>query len=184
MEFITDLWLPILVSAIAVFFISSLTHMVLGYHKSDYSQFPNEDAVLDGMRGLPPGDYVFPWIDSMKEMNSEEMIAKVNRGPVGFTTIRPSGPWNLGKQLGQWFLYTIIAGVFIAYLASLAVPAGADFSQVMRITSVAAFLAYCGCEASQSIWKSHKWSTTFKFVFDGLLYGLATGAIFGWLWPS
>jgi len=33
---LTALWLPILVSAVIVFFASFIMHMVLAYHKSDY----------------------------------------------------------------------------------------------------------------------------------------------------
>ena len=33
-------------------------------------------------------------------------------------------------------------------------------------------------------WKGVSWGITFKFVIDGLLYGLATGAVFAWLWPA
>ena len=33
---LTTLWLPILLSAVIVFFASSIMHMVLSYHKSDY----------------------------------------------------------------------------------------------------------------------------------------------------
>ena len=41
------LWLPILVSAILVFFASSLFHMVLPFHRSDYRKVPSEDAVMN-----------------------------------------------------------------------------------------------------------------------------------------
>ena len=44
------LWLPILVSAVIVFFASFIMHMVLGYHKSDYRKLPDEDRVTDAMR--------------------------------------------------------------------------------------------------------------------------------------
>ena len=37
---------------------------------------------------------------------------------------------------------------------------------------------------SESIWKGQSWSTTLKFVFDGLVYGLLTAGVFGWLWPG
>ena len=54
---LTALWLPILLSAVIVFVASSIIHMVLGYHKSDYRPLPNEPAVLDALRaaGVTPG---------------------------------------------------------------------------------------------------------------------------------
>ena len=53
-----SLWMPILLSAIVVFIASSIIHMVLGYHHSDYSRVPNEAAAQDGLRALnlTPGD--------------------------------------------------------------------------------------------------------------------------------
>ena len=40
-----SLWLPGVVSAVAVFFLSSLLHMILRYHKADFRPLPDEDAV-------------------------------------------------------------------------------------------------------------------------------------------
>ncbi len=186
MEFLTALWLPILLSAVAIFVISSLIHMVFGYHAGDYAKLPNEDEVLGAMRdkGVAPGEYVFPRCESMKDMGSEEMIAKMNLGPNGWLTVMPPGPWAVGKSLGQWFIYCVIIGALVAYLMHFMIPAGADFQTVMRGTSTAAFLAYAGATPSDSIWKAQGWSTTLKFLFDGLLYSLATGAIFAAMWPG
>ena len=39
------LWLPILLSAVVVFIASSLFHMVLPFHRSDYRQLPDEDKL-------------------------------------------------------------------------------------------------------------------------------------------
>ncbi|MCW9095642.1 MAG: hypothetical protein OQJ74_07355, partial [Ignavibacteriaceae bacterium] len=67
---ILSLWLPILLSAVAVFILSSIIHMVLGYHKNDFSTLPNEKQVLDDLRkhNLPEGDYSFPRPNNMKDM--------------------------------------------------------------------------------------------------------------------
>jgi hypothetical protein len=40
------LWLPILLSAVIVFVASSIMHMVLPYHRNDYSELPDEDKIL------------------------------------------------------------------------------------------------------------------------------------------
>ena len=37
---LTSLWLPVVVSAVLVFVASSVVHMVLGYHNTDYSKLP------------------------------------------------------------------------------------------------------------------------------------------------
>ena len=43
---LTALWLPILVLAAIVFVASFIMHMVLPYHRGDYSQLPEEDKIL------------------------------------------------------------------------------------------------------------------------------------------
>src|SRR3989442_353018 len=43
------LWLPILLSSVLVFVLSSVIHTVLPWHKSDYPKLPNEDRVRDAL---------------------------------------------------------------------------------------------------------------------------------------
>ena len=45
-----SLLLPILVSAVLVFIVSAIIHMVLKYHNKDYTALPNEEAVRDTIR--------------------------------------------------------------------------------------------------------------------------------------
>jgi hypothetical protein len=42
---LSALWLPILLSSVIVFVVSSFIHMVLPWHQSDYPKLPNEDRV-------------------------------------------------------------------------------------------------------------------------------------------
>lgn len=181
-----DLWLPILLSGVAVFFVSSIVHMVLPLHKSDYGRIEGEDAVLDAMRagGIKPGHYMFPHCTSMQDYASEEHQAKLTQGPSGFMTVLPPGPINMGKQLGTWFLHTLVVSLFCAYVTGLSVGVGAEFGDVMRRAGAVAFAAYGLGAVPESIWKGLSWSITAKFLFDGLLYALATGAVFAAMWPA
>ncbi len=182
-----DLWLPILLSAVLVFVASSVIHMVLPIHKVDYRGIPGEAEVLALLRtkSLEPGGYVFPHCKAMKEMSSPETLEKYRQGPVGFLTVLPNGPPAMGKSLLQWFFYSVVIGVFVAYLATLAgLGRGAGFLAVFRLTGTAAILAYAVTQIPDSIWKGHRWASTWKFVGDGIAYGLITGATFGWLWPA
>src|SRR5439155_15028694 len=98
---ITALWLPILLSAVIVFVASSIIHMALPIHKSDYRKLPDEDKVTDALRsaGVTPGRmYIMPYCDH-KNMKSPEVVEKFKRGPVGLLTIRPSGAPRMGKFL-------------------------------------------------------------------------------------
>ena len=186
MALLTELWLPILLSAVFVFVASSILHMALPIHKSDCKQIANEAAVLEAMRssGVQSGNYAFPWAASMKQMGSPEMTAKVESGPCGFLTVLPPGGWHMGKSLVWWFVFSLIVGTLVAYLSWHALDPGAAYLEVFRITGMAAVLAYAVGHFHESIWKGVSWSTTGKFIFDGVVYGLVTAGTFGWLWPA
>ena len=181
-----ELWLPIVAAGVLVFVASSVVHMLLPLHRSDYAKLPNEELVLDAMRkhGVRPGQYMFPLAGSMKEMGTPEMAAKFAKGPVGTLIVRPSGPPSMGASLLQWFAYCLVMGLFTAYAASLVLPHGTDGRLVFRLTATIAFMGYGLYAASESIWKGLRWSTSAKFWLDGLIYGLVTGATFAWLWPA
>src|SRR6266849_1125210 len=95
------LWLPILVSSVLVFVVSSAVHMASPWHKSDYPKVPNEDRLRDALRPLaiPPGDYMVPRPSSMQEMRSPEFLEKVKKGPVMMLTGIPNGPPSMTKSL-------------------------------------------------------------------------------------
>ena len=179
------LWIPILVSAVIVFLASSLIHMVLPWHKGDFSQVPNEDKVMDALRpfSIPPGDYMLPRPSSMGDMKSAEFHAKMTKGPVMIFTAMPNGPGSMGKSLVMWFLYSVIVGVFAGYVAGRALPVGAAYLHVFRFAGVTTFVAYALGTWQASIWYHRKWSTTMIGSLDALIYALLTAGTFGWLWP-
>jgi hypothetical protein len=185
MVFIAQLWLPILVSAVIVFIASSLVHAVLPFHARDYAKMPNEDDVLEAMHtaGVPPGDYLFPYAPSPKAMQAPEMVKKLERGPLGFVTVMPTGVPTMGGQLVQWFVYCVLVGIVTAYVTGRTFGPGVDYLAIFRISGTVAFIAYSGAHPSASIWYRRSWSTTARFIVDGFLYGLLTAGTFGWLWP-
>ncbi len=186
METLTTLWLPILVSAVFVFIVSSVIHMALPVHKKDFQKLAREDELLASMRllGVEPGQYMFPCPTSMKDMSSPDMLKKYAQGPVGQLTVRPNGTPAIGKSLVQWFAYSIVIALFAGYVGTLALAPGADSMQVFRVTGTVAVLGYAFSNVSDSIWKGASWITTAKYVLDGVAYGLVTGAAFAWLWPA
>ena len=93
------------------------------------------------------------------------------------------GPPVMPKFLVQWFVYCLLIGFFVAYLAAHTVPFGAKYPAVFRVVGTAAFLAYGLGHVSDGIWKGQTWLMTIKEVIDGLVYGLLTAGTFGWLWP-
>lgn len=182
---IASLWLPILLSAVAVFIASSIIHMLLTYHRSDFDTVPSEDEVMDALRAfdIPPGDYVIPCAGSPKEMGTPEFIEKTTKGPVAFVTVMPSGPPSMTGSLILWFLYSVLVGIAAAYVAGRALEPGAEYLMVFRFAGCAAFLGYAMALLQNSIWYKRKWSATLKSMCDGLIYALLTAGTFGWLWP-
>ncbi|HYT05808.1 MAG TPA: hypothetical protein VEM13_13110 [Gemmatimonadales bacterium] len=180
-----SLWLPILLSSVLVFVVSSLIHMATPWHKSDYPQVPNQDKVMDTIRALaiPPGDYMMPRPSSRQEMRSPGFAEKMKKGPVMMFTVMPSGSMAMGKSLALWFLYCIVVGLFAAYVAGRALPPGAEYPRVFRFAGVTAFVGYSVALWQMSIWYRRAWSTTIKATVDGLIYALLTAGTFGWLWP-
>jgi hypothetical protein len=182
---ILDLWMPIALSSVVVFFASFILHMVLKYHRADYKTLPNEAQTLAALRqaSLGPGMYVFPYAGGSQEMGTPEMQEKYRQGPVGLMIVRPSGVVKMGKYLGTWFAYLVVVGIFVAYLTGRTLGSGTQYLQVFRVAGSTAFMAYGVGQIVGSIWEGRPWSNTSRAVFDGLLYSLLTGGCFGWLWP-
>jgi len=185
MDFLAVAWLPVLLSAVFVFIVSSIFHMALGYHKAEYKKLDGETEMLEAMRKhtIPTGEYAFPAPSSMKDLSNPEMIKKWEQGPVGYMTVIPSRTPSMGKNLVLWFLYSIVIGLFAAYLAAFVLGREGSYLAVFRITGTVAVLGYAVTHIPDSIWKGRPWKTTFWHIFDGVIYGLLTAGTFGWLWP-
>jgi hypothetical protein len=181
-----SLWLPIVASAVAVFILSSVVHMVLRYHSGDFGKLPDEEAVMAALRPfkIPPGDYGMPRAGSMAAMKDPAFQEKRKAGPAAFMTIlkyEPDG--GMGAALGQWFVYCLVVGLFAGYLCHVSLPLEVGPRAVFRMAGCVAFLGYGIALVQSSIWYRRAWSTTLKNLFDGLLYAAATGGVFAWLWP-
>lgn len=180
MDFLTDLWLPILVSAAVVFFLSFLLHMVIPIHKGDFKQIPNEEEFVQTMQSTPAGLYMFPW-GTPQTMNSPEFKEKQQRGPNGTLSIFP-GPVNMGSNLIRTFAMYLVMGVLIAYLGWHALIPGSDFASVFRITGAAAFCCHALGWIPMMIW--YRCCTFWPNMIDALVYTAATGAVFAVMWPG
>lgn len=180
-----SLWLPILLGAVFVFIVSSVVHMALRYHHNDFIALPRERDIAAALRPftIAPGDYMMPKPADPREMRTPEFLERLKQGPVVAMTVFPSGPFTMGKQLVQWFVYCVVVGIFAAYVASRTLSPGTEYLQVFRITGTVAFAGYGLALLQASIWMGRRWSTTLKSVFDALVYGLVTAGAFGWLWP-
>jgi hypothetical protein len=182
---VLSLWVPILVAAVLVFVASSILHMVLPFHRTDWGRVPAEDEVMDALRRfkIPPGDYMLPCAGTPDALRSPEFQDKMKRGPVAVMTMMEAGPPAMGKNLAMWFLYSIVVGVFAAYIAGRALPPGTHYLQVFRFAGTVAFVGYSLALWQNTIWYKRSVSSTLKSTLDGLIYGLLTAGAFGWLWP-
>lgn len=185
MTALSALWLPILVSAVLVFLASSAIHMLPLWHKTDYPKIANEALIMDALRPLaiPPGDYMMPRASSMEEMRSPAFIERWKAGPAMIVTVMRPGPISMTRSLTLWFVYAIVVSYFAAYVASRALPPGADYLAVFRFAGVTAFIGYAVGLWQMSIWYHRAWTMSLKATVDGLIYGLLTAGVFGWLWP-
>jgi hypothetical protein len=183
---VMSLWLPIVLSAVFVFVASSIIHMMLPYHKSDFRRTPNEEDLQDTLRkfSIPPGDYILPSPQGAAGMKDPKYQEMVKKGPVVLMTVFPTGGANMGASLAMWFVYCLVVSVFAAYVTGRAIDAGTSYLTVFRFAGVTAFAAYALALWQNTIWYKRSMSTTIKNTFDGLVYALLTGGTFGWLWPK
>jgi len=183
---VASLWIPIIVAAVFVFIVSSVLHMLFSYHENDFDGLPDEDALMDKIRelGIPAGSYVFPRPANKKARNTDAFKEKMNRGPLGFLTLYPSGPPKMGANLAMWFGYSIVVGIFAAYISGRALGPGAHYLSVYRFAGATAFAGYSLALLQNLIWYKAKWSQTVASMGDGLIYALVTAGTFGWLWPG
>ena len=182
---VAALWMPILLSAVFVFVASSILHMVLPYHRSDFAKLPAEDEVRDALRrfDIPPGNYMMPCPGTPKEMGTPEFLEKYKQGPVGMVTIMRNRPPAMGTNLALWFLYCVGVGAFTGFIAGGVLGAGSEYTAVFHVAGLVSLACYAGALVQNSIWYSLAWSVTLKNLVDGLVYALLTAGTFGWLWP-
>lgn len=180
-----ELWEPILLSSGAVFVSSAVIWMALPYHKHDLTGVKNEDALRKALKDqeLAPDQYAIPFAAEQRARTTPEFQQKMKDGPLAIITIRAPGLPNMGKMLGVWFVHLLVLSSFIAYVAGRTFGHGAEFVWIFRIVSTVALIGYAGALPIHSIFWGRPWRVTVKDMFDGLLYALITGAIFGWFWP-
>ena len=183
---ITALWAPILLSAVVVFVVSAMVWMVMPHHKNDFAHADDEDGLMDAVRrgAGAPGMYMFPHAPD-SEMSSEAYQERLRAGPVGILRVRdPQSVLDMKPAMAKSVLLYLVVGVFVAFLASIALDAGASYLSVFQVTGTAAFMAYGFVGYQESIWFGLPGTVAFKHSIDGLGYAILTAGIFGWLWPS
>jgi hypothetical protein len=179
-----QLLVPIVLSAIAIFFASSIVHMAMPHHRSDFGKIPNEDDVMDAVRkvGAPFGDYIIPCPPN-RAMKDPEYLAKVEKGPIMVMTVMPNRFGDMGKLLGLWFVYLVIVMAIAGHATGRILGIGAPSWEVFHTIGLFVFAAMGLALVQNSIWYARKWSTTFKSLIDSVVYAAIAGGIFAYFWP-
>lgn len=186
MDLILSLWLPTLLSAAAVWFVSTIFGMPFLHHRNDWVGLPpaHEDAFLEYLRrsGIRPGNYLFPDFRTREAMESEKVKVSLERGPVGHLSLwRP--PLTMGGKLAGTFLVHLVVSTLIAYLAAVTLSRPAGFARVFQVVGTAGVLAYAFSFIPSALWFGAYKRTIALGLLDGIVFGLITGAIFAWRWP-
>jgi hypothetical protein len=181
-----SLWLPVVVSAVAVWLVSAILHMVFKYHKADYKPLSEEAAVAQALRaaGPAPGIYPVPYCPDPSQMKDPAIRKRYEDGPVAMITVMPNGVPAMPKYLGLWFLVCFLVSLVTAYVARHTLSYATDGLEVFRLTGTLAFLGYGFGSLQDSIWKGEPWSNTLRNLIDAGVYALVTGLIFRLLWPA
>ncbi len=180
-----SLWLPIVLSSVFVFVLSSLIHMATPWHKGDYGAVPDQDEVMDALRpfGIPPGDYMLPRPADMSEMRSQAFLEKLKRGQVAVLTVQPNGMFG-------WEEHGALVPVprrrepvrrvrrRAGPAERRALPGGVQIRGRHRDSPGHSLALW-----QMTIWYRRNLGTTIRATVDGLLYALVTAGTFGWLWP-
>jgi hypothetical protein len=184
MELLIPLWLPILLSAIAIWVISVIASMALPHHKRDFIDLPGEDGFMDYIRtsGIKPGNYLFPDFRGREAMKSEKVEKALKEGPVGHLSVWRT-PLTMGGKMAATFIVYLVVSTLIVYLTRVAIPGAAPFAKVFQVAATAGILAYCFSFIPNAVWFGSYKRTIVATFIDGIVYGLITGAIFAWRWP-
>lgn len=181
-----QLLLPILLSSVAVFFVSAILNTILPWHHKEFPAPPRQDELRAALRqfDLAPGEYALPRPDTMKEMSDPAYIAKLTEGPVVSLTVRPNGPFKMGPPLIKWLCVNLVVASLVAFAAGAVFGPGAGGKPVFHLAALVASAAY-----AVGLWQGHIWHgrdlvATVKGTIDGVIYGLITAGIFSAMWPG
>jgi hypothetical protein len=203
MDFLAHLWLPILVSGVAVWFASFIAWMAIGHHKKDRDAIPGggEQEFMSTITrmNIPPGNYGFPDFCQHDKLPRKEKMDALkllyDRHPQGL--LRVWAPTNMGRNMLLTFLFYLLTSTAVAFLGWTALPhaappadsAGAHADgisltcKVFQTLTTAAILAYGFASFPGDLWFQKKRRAMLMDALDGVVFGLITGAVFAWLWP-
>lgn len=182
---LAQLWLPILIATVCVFFASSIIWMVLPYHKPDIRFLPNEaefDAAI-GKLDIAPGFYMYPNCQNAKDMKSEAFQTRWKSGPWGTINVMGQQP-NFAMNLLKTFIAYGVITIIVAYLAGIALAPGADYMEVFRVVATAGILGHCMGALAGSFFMGTPTRFILTCFIDGVIFALITAGVMASMWPA
>lgn len=190
MQFLIDLWLPIVLSAVLVFVASSVLWMATPLHKGDYSPPPDETDIQTALKkhNFGPGMFYIPWCKGGhgNAAKDPEYQRKMAEGPWVLLMVPQSRP-SFGNTLGRWFINQVILAVLIAYAVHAAVtlaPARPEYLRLFQVVGGIAILAHGGMAAHDTMWKGLSFRHTIVKLVDAAVYSAITAGCFAGFWPK
>jgi hypothetical protein len=134
-----------LVGGVVVFVMSGIFHMATNLGETGIKVFPNEDAVLSNLRSSIPdsGLYIFPGADMSAQKSSASQAAyleKYKNGPTGILAYTRGGnDLQFGKLLVNQFLFSLVAGLIVAWILGATVSSTTYGSRVLIVCLASLF---------------------------------------------
>ena len=183
MEFLIDLWLPILINGVVLFVASFIAWVILPHHFGDKRKLDEEQKVMDLVRELniPPGNYMFPYAKNKQEQGSAEFRERYVEGPRGILDVYATA--NMGLNMVLTVVFFLITSAVIGYITHFTCPpgdAGVDFMRVFRVAGTIGILTHGSSGVLNGIWFKRR---SFTDIIDGIVFGVILGLIFAALWP-
>jgi hypothetical protein len=128
---------------------------------------------------------MFPGCGSSAEMKSDEYKQRYAAGPWGSIRVLGQRP-NFGRNLMLVFLVYVIVGIFVAYITDRAMAGHVNpsYLEVFRFAGTVAVASYVLGALPGAIFMAKPLRFTITDTIDGVVYGLLTAGVFGWLWPE
>jgi hypothetical protein len=186
-QFINELWVPILLATLACHIYSAVAWMVLKHHRSDWMRLPLEPELLETLRKFPPkpGQYSFPFFDGVNA-DRPDFAAAMKLGPIGNIRIGRTAPMNMGKMLVQTLFFFALCTFLTSYVAWHAFdkPLNAQPLDIARIVGTVSLMTYTLGAFPESVWFFRPWRVFFMNALDGVVHTALTVGIFIYFWPK
>jgi hypothetical protein len=171
-----------LLGAVAFYVWGWISWAALPWHNATMPNLPNEDAVVETLRGniTSTGVYQFPGMPAT-EAESQAWTEKFKRGPFGvlFYTVEGTDPMGLQPFIGGFILAFLMA-TLAAYLLSLAGAKMAGYSQ--RVVFVTLLGVFAALASHITAWNWMFFPTAYSLVMaaDVVISWLLAGLVIAW----